>query len=301
MNSTTRQPKLLSGLGTSYLDAARAAWGSYVATGAEQEASAAAAELAAAAAETAAKATAATIASVKAMQTALKAYATRRGNPMADPGSVDGVVGPKTITAIANVAQAISRNVPILNATPVKQVLSAVANGLLSTIEMVLAGSGYDLHGIYEVVTAHATMIALALVAILGPIEGVSPLANWPSGTIAAEDPSAAGTWRIAIPSPTGSAAGLGCAGCSMYPLLGEGETGFLAYIDAGTMSALDLAKYPGIVRVAYADFLKKLKAGTAAKSTPYYKNPWVIGGGIAGLAIVSTALYFLFRKPKAA
>lgn len=195
------------------------------------------------------------------MQKALRDWSVSKNLPAADPGPIDGIVGSRTLTALA----AVMGSIPKFPAA-VKSIISmAIAAGTFKPDLLKPA---------FQAVTDAAKIIALAIrggMLLVGG-GGTSPI-KYPSGTIYYFD-AELGMFRVAIPMGTS--------------LSGYSGLGMATHQEVDP----SVAEPSGAIRTNKGEFL------TATGKTPWYKQPLAIVGLVAGgLAVVGTGAYVIMRR----
>lgn len=215
---------------------------------------------------------------VKQLQLTLKNFAAAARFPQADPGTADGVVGPKTVAALASVINTI----PGLGSTVRKGVNAAI----LAYNASVAFGKFAEARTAFQgYITAYAAQIAALVAAWALKFTGSGPAPGtpapgggmFPAGTITTANHR--GGWRIAI--PRGGLAGSGLGG--NVPL------GASAYVEVADNAT---AAPPTATTVTEPVYNQKVGAA-------WYKKWWGIGLLAAGGVATATGGYFLLRKKR--
>jgi hypothetical protein len=195
---------------------------------------------------------------VKALQSALKDFSVQKSYPAADPGAIDGIVGVKTLSALASILSYIPK-IPAA-------VKSALQIGIIAgMVQPSLLGPAK-----IAVETAAAEIaIAVRAFSVVGGAGGSGSITvKYPAGTIYAWSPSRM-SYRIAIPPGTS----LGATTTPWY----------MEVINAA-------APPPGGVQVTESELETKTGQGSIFKKWWF----WAAAGGV--VVIGGTAYYFLRR-----
>ena len=197
-------------------------------------------------------------ADVKLLQSALKDYAVARNAPAVDPGAIDGIVGPKTISAVAAIIGSIK----------------GVPSGIALAVRLAVAGGALIpqfLDGARRAIESSAAVLAIGVrLAMVVPGGGAGQIpmpGGVPTGTIHFFD-ARLGRFRIAVP----------------IGLAGFGEA---THVEIAPVATAPTGSQP----VTESEFLDK------TDQKPWYKKPLIWVGVGAGLLVVGTGTYFIARR----
>lgn len=218
------------------------------------------------------------VADVKALQTALKGYATKTGDAAADPGAIDGVVGTRTLSAVAAVITKIpSSKIPATVRTALQLVLTMGLPLMPAAMKEQVAG----------VVAENAAYLAAGVAYLTTKAEagaGGAGGAAYPAGSIQRWNIYRK-VWRVY--APVGSLSGCGCGLGDAVMLLSGPAPIMLMGRDIPTKAP------PGMTLLAE---LTSKAAGVTDGGTedePLYKKTWFWVAVAGGTAVIGGGLYW--------
>jgi hypothetical protein len=219
------------------------------------------------------------VADVKALQTALKSYATATGNVAADPGAIDGVVGKRTIAALAAVISKIpSSKIPAQVKTVLQYAAPVIASGIIPDSYIA------DIGG---VIAQHAAVLAIgvALIPKTPGGGGGGGVMTYPTGAIQRFNIYHK-EWRVY--APVGGLSG--CIGCGLG--------------DVMTLSAYDFTLLGGDIPTDPPPGMQLVaKTPTPAAGVPQsgtedeklYKKTW-FWAAVGGTLVAGGGLYWALK-----
>lgn len=205
-------------------------------------------------------------AAVEALQAALTAYARISGKVSANPGGIDGIVGPRTLAAIQAVIGPLTSQLGSFGF--MLQQAIALANTSTQARQTAITFISSNAPALARGVQS----LSLAAVGTARTAEGVMSYA-YPSGTIKTRSGE---RWRIGVPRGTSVQATLSGAGA-----LGQTHEEVAPRPVADTVTASEVDK---------STFEKSV-------AKPWYKKWYYIAGIAVGTAAVGTGIYVVVKR----